>query len=49
MEVQAPEMVLINPGLLLLNNQGQDVGGGAKLTFSFPLNNNLAKGNYSIQ
>lgn len=30
------------------NNQGQDIGGGAKLTFSFPLNNNLAKGNYSI-
>ncbi|QGK75408.1 TolC family protein [Flavobacterium sp. SLB02] len=29
------------------NNQGQDLGGGAKLTFSFPLNNNLAKGNYS--
>jgi outer membrane protein len=32
----------------LTNNQGQDLGGGAKLTFSFPLNNNLAKGNYSI-
>jgi outer membrane protein len=32
----------------LINNQGQDIGGGAKLTFSFPLNNNLAKGNYSI-
>ena len=32
----------------LVNNQGQDIGGGAKLTFSFPLNNNLAKGNYSI-
>lgn len=31
----------------LVNNQGQDIGGGAKLTFSFPLNNNLAKGNYS--
>ncbi|PXY46696.1 TolC family protein [Flavobacterium hydrophilum] len=31
-----------------VNNQGQDVGGGAKLTFSFPLNNNIAKGNYSI-
>lgn len=30
------------------NNEGKDVGGGAKLTFSFPLNNNLAKGNYSI-
>jgi outer membrane protein len=29
-----------------LNNQGQNVGGGARLTFSFPLNNNLAKGNY---
>jgi outer membrane protein len=29
------------------NNQGQNIGGGAKLTFSFPLNNNLAKGNYS--
>ncbi|PJJ08099.1 outer membrane protein TolC [Flavobacterium sp. 1] len=32
----------------LINHQGQDLGGGAKLTFSFPLNNNLAKGNYSI-
>jgi outer membrane protein len=32
----------------LTNNQGQDLGGGAKLTFSFPLNNNLAKGNYSV-
>ncbi|GGF05487.1 TolC family protein [Flavobacterium limi] len=31
-----------------VNNQGQDVGGGAKLTFMFPLNNNVAKGNYSI-
>ncbi|CAD0008307.1 TolC family protein [Flavobacterium chungangense] len=31
-----------------VNNQGQDVGGGAKLTFLFPLNNNAAKGNYSI-
>ncbi|WP_163407284.1 TolC family protein [Flavobacterium ajazii] len=31
-----------------VNNQGQDVGGGAKLTFLFPLNNNVAKGNYSI-
>jgi outer membrane protein len=28
------------------NDQGQNIGGGAKLTFSFPLNNNLAKGNY---
>ena len=27
------------------NNQGQNLGGGARLTFSFPLNNNLAKGN----
>jgi len=32
----------------ITNNQGQDVGGGAKLTFSFALNNNLAKGNYSL-
>lgn len=31
-----------------VNNQGQDVGVGAKLTFSFALNNNLAKGNYAI-
>lgn len=31
-----------------VNNQGQDVGGGARLTFFFPLNNNIAKGNYSI-
>ena len=31
-----------------VNNQGQDVGGGARLTFLFPLNNNIAKGNYSI-
>ncbi|WP_281635184.1 TolC family protein [Flavobacterium marginilacus] len=31
----------------LTNNQGQDIGAGAKLIFSFPLNNNLAKGNYS--
>lgn len=31
-----------------VNNQGQDLGAGAKLTFSFALNNNLAKGNYSI-
>jgi outer membrane protein len=31
-----------------VNNQGQDVGGGAKLTFLFPLNNNIAKGNYAI-
>lgn len=30
-----------------VNNQGQNVGAGAKLTFTFPLNNNLAKGNYS--
>lgn len=30
------------------NNQGQDVGIGAKLTFAFALNNNLAKGSYSI-
>lgn len=28
------------------NNQGQNVGGGAKLTFSIPINNNLAKGNF---
>jgi len=33
----------------LTNNQGRDSGGGAKLTFSFPLNNNLAKGNYAIR
>ncbi|TWI03206.1 outer membrane protein TolC [Flavobacterium tiangeerense] len=33
----------------LVNNQGQELGGGAKLSFSFPLNNNLAKGNYSIR
>jgi outer membrane protein len=31
----------------LSNSQGQNIGGGAKLTFSFPLNNNLAKGNFS--
>ena len=31
-----------------VNNQGQDVGGGARVTFFFPLNNNIAKGNYSI-
>ncbi|TDW51690.1 outer membrane protein TolC [Flavobacterium sp. 270] len=31
-----------------VHNQGQDVGVGAKLTFAFALNNNLAKGNYSI-
>lgn len=31
-----------------VNNQGQNVGGGARLTFLFPLNNNVAKGNYSI-
>lgn len=28
------------------NSQGQNLGGGFKLTFTFPLNNNLAKGNY---
>lgn len=33
----------------LTNNQGRDLGGGAKLTFAFPLNNNLAKGNYAIR
>lgn len=27
------------------NNNGQNIGVGARLTFSFPLNNNLAKGN----
>lgn len=27
------------------NNQGRNVGIGAKLTFTFPVNNNLAKGN----
>ncbi len=27
------------------NNQGRTVGTGAKLTFTFPVNNNLAKGN----
>lgn len=32
----------------LVNNEGRDVGAGARLTFSFPLNNNLAKGNYAI-
>jgi outer membrane protein TolC len=31
-----------------VNSQGQDLGLGAKLTFSFALNNNLAKGNYAI-
>jgi outer membrane protein len=31
------------------NDQGQNIGAGAKLTFSFPLNNNLAKGNYSMR
>jgi outer membrane protein len=30
------------------NNEGRDVGVGAKLTFTFPLNNNLAKGNFAI-
>jgi outer membrane protein len=27
------------------NNQGRNMGAGAKLTFTFPVNNNLAKGN----
>lgn len=27
------------------NNQGRNTGAGAKLTFTFPINNNLAKGN----
>ncbi|MFZ4931649.1 TolC family protein [Chryseobacterium sp. Mn2064] len=27
------------------NNEGRNMGAGAKLTFTFPLNNNLAKGN----
>ncbi len=29
------------------NNEGQNIGGGAKLTFSVPLNNNLAKGSFT--
>lgn len=29
------------------NYQGRNFGGGARLTFNFPLNNNLAKGNYA--
>lgn len=28
-----------------MNNQGRNMGVGAKLTFTFPVNNNLAKGN----
>lgn len=31
----------------LVNEEGRNVGGGAKLTFSFPLNNNFAEGNFS--
>ncbi|MEN5310436.1 TolC family protein [Chryseobacterium cucumeris] len=29
------------------NNEGRNLGAGAKLTFTFPVNNNLAKGNYA--
>lgn len=29
------------------NEQGSNLGAGAKLTFTFPVNNNLAKGNYA--
>lgn len=29
------------------NDQGRNIGAGAKLTFTFPVNNNLAKGNYA--
>lgn len=29
------------------NYHGRNIGGGARLTFNFPLNNNLAKGNYA--
>ena len=31
----------------LFNSEGRYIGGGAKLTFNFALNNNLAKGNYA--
>lgn len=29
------------------NDQGRNIGAGARLTFTFPVNNNLAKGNYA--